>query len=506
MPRHSGFAMAFLLTISTSLPATPAGAAALDTPDVKWRQGPVKYLLTRDEDAQFRKLKSDDERKAFIEQFWSRRDPSEGTAANEFKDLFSKRLAMADQRFGGGGGEGWEDDRGKAVLLIGPPDRIEMHQSEAAAGGAPQGPPGAASPDASSSAPLRRATFIYDRPVLPGATAPLKLEFTEESGGVFRIIGRFDFTDPRLTGLSPLPLPAAPPPPPPPSEPATTTIAPEPIPEAPPTPQHELMEEIIAGPTPASKIPIAARLDFFKTKDAGTLGTLTLAVKKPAQGEISPVVAARLTGPDEKVALKLEKDDSFTAAPENAAVPAGADLLYQAGHDLAPGKYSLVAALKDPGTGDSGFVLQNVEVPDFHDPNMGLSSVTLARKVERLSEPADPSRRFVLGKFKILPAPRSAFKAGEEIWLYYQIYNTANDPASGLPKIKISYRFEKVEKTGNRLLGGRPIELAADNNVQAYSVTVQPAWPAGDYRVVMKVDDVIAGTSASATIPFTVVK
>ena len=112
----------------------------------------------------------------------------------------------------------------------------------------------------------------------------------------------------------------------------------------------------------------------------------------------------------------------------------------------------------------------------------------------------------MLNNSRVLPAPRPSFKPGEDIWLYFEIYNTANDPASGGPKLKISYRFEKIEKTGARLLGGRPIEQSATSNVQAYSVTVQPAWPAGEYRVVLKVDDLTAGASATDTIPFVVVK
>ena len=39
-----------------------------------------------------------------------------------------------------------------------------------------------------------------------------------------------------------------------------------------------------------------------------------------------------------------------------------------------------------------------------------------------------------------------------------------------------------------------------------YAVGVQPAWPAGDYQVIVKVEDMIAGTSVSSSVPFSVVK
>jgi len=487
--------------VLTSLLSSPAhalaaagDAASLDRPDPKWRLGPVKYILGKDEDAQFRKLKTEEERRIFIEQFWSRRDPTAGTPANEFKETYARRLEIVSERFTPPEGRGWEEDRGKVVMLLGPPDTLEVIENEPAGGG-----------DAGTPAPSRRARFVYNREVLPGKPIPLELKFLEDTAGGFRLLDRFDFTEPRLTGLEPLPVPASPPPAAASAAPPEPAVPPALVEPPPPTPQHLLMEEILAGTTPVSKLPVAARLDFYKTLEGETLAMLTLAV--PSRAGTAPVIAARVLGPDEKVAVSLEREDSFTGAEENSRAAEGADLHYQAGRDLPPGKYSVVAAAKDPSTGEIGFVLDTAEVPDFHEQTLQLSSITLAKKVERLtSAPTDAAARFVLGNFKVLPAPRPVFRAGEDIWLYFQIYNTASDPGTGQPKVKIAYRFEKVERTGNRLLGGRPVEQSSDKNVQIYSVTVQPAWPAGDYRVVVKVDDVIAGATASATIPFAVAK
>jgi hypothetical protein len=238
------------------------------------------------------------------------------------------------------------------------------------------------------------------------------------------------------------------------------------------------------------------------------LATLTLSVKQPAAPAEAPtIVAARVLKPDQEPVLRLEGEDSFAPEGDPKSVKPGADVIYQAAHDLPPGKYSLVAAVKDPASGDVGFVMQSsIDVPDFHSETMGLSSVTLAKKIERVTTPSAGTPRFVRGNFKVVPAPSAQFKAGEELSLYFQIYNTANDPASGQPKIKVSYRFEKIEKAGNRLLGGKPIEQSVNSNVQIFAVTVQPQWPVGDYQVVVNVEDLTSKATASSTVPFKVVK
>ena len=56
-------------------------------PTRRWREGPVRYLLNKDEDKAFRLLKraSREERKLFIDEFWAKRDPDPTTEENEFK-------------------------------------------------------------------------------------------------------------------------------------------------------------------------------------------------------------------------------------------------------------------------------------------------------------------------------------------------------------------------------------------------------------------------------------
>ena len=108
---------------------TPNGVTAgQDSPWLKWINEDVAYIVRSDERAAFLKLASDEEREKFIEQFWLRRDPTPGTAANEMKEEHYRRIASANQRFRTGPGlAGWKTDRGRIYITYGPPDQIESH-------------------------------------------------------------------------------------------------------------------------------------------------------------------------------------------------------------------------------------------------------------------------------------------------------------------------------------------------------------------------------------------
>src|SRR5262245_54448073 len=43
-----------------------------DAPTTAWREGPVRYLISADEDQEFRRLQSRDERARFITRFWEK--------------------------------------------------------------------------------------------------------------------------------------------------------------------------------------------------------------------------------------------------------------------------------------------------------------------------------------------------------------------------------------------------------------------------------------------------
>lgn len=85
----------------------------------------VRYIITAEERKVFLEL-PDTDKPAFIESFWSRRDPDPDTPENEFKDEYFKRLEETSRIFISEGIPGWLTDRGRIYILFGPPtERIE---------------------------------------------------------------------------------------------------------------------------------------------------------------------------------------------------------------------------------------------------------------------------------------------------------------------------------------------------------------------------------------------
>ena len=99
-----------------------------DTPAFqKWANEDVRWIITPEERAAFLKLQTPEQKEQFIEQFWALRDPTPDTRENEFKDEHYRRIAYANVHFGAGATPGWESDRGRVYIVLGPPDEIESH-------------------------------------------------------------------------------------------------------------------------------------------------------------------------------------------------------------------------------------------------------------------------------------------------------------------------------------------------------------------------------------------
>jgi len=92
------------------------------TPEEKEFLSTVRYIITKKERKTFLDLPPS-ERKAFIEEFWRKRDPYPETEINEFKEKYYRRIEEANHLFREGGKLGWLQERGRIYILLGPPER-----------------------------------------------------------------------------------------------------------------------------------------------------------------------------------------------------------------------------------------------------------------------------------------------------------------------------------------------------------------------------------------------
>jgi GWxTD domain-containing protein len=89
-----------------------------------WGNTAVRYLMMKQEKADWAAVKTDAGAQAFVELFWARRDPTPDTPVNELREQFEQRIAEADKRFGFRNTPGSQTDQGLVYVLFGEPTQI----------------------------------------------------------------------------------------------------------------------------------------------------------------------------------------------------------------------------------------------------------------------------------------------------------------------------------------------------------------------------------------------
>ena len=198
--------------------AAPAGGAASPRPQrlQDWTDGPVRYLLSKADVDDFRRMESDPARALFIVRFWRRWDPTPSTLENESRREYWWRVFEANRRYRDSIRPGWMTDRGRVFILLGEPDTEEKDERggmESLPGRGSRSEPNSASPgggrfdaapstvenDTSERGLLR---WIYRN--LPGKTLEPEtvFAFTRDTSGEWRLSRNPRTYGPSFPGMS----------------------------------------------------------------------------------------------------------------------------------------------------------------------------------------------------------------------------------------------------------------------------------------------------------------
>lgn len=92
----------------------------------------IYHISTPEERLVFLSLTSIKDRDIFINAFWQQRDPTPGTAANEYKTDVEQRFEYVRKYFSRSSSKpGWMTDMGKFYMILGKPNSIETYDSKA---------------------------------------------------------------------------------------------------------------------------------------------------------------------------------------------------------------------------------------------------------------------------------------------------------------------------------------------------------------------------------------
>ena len=201
---------------------------------------------------------------------------------------------------------------------------------------------------------------------------------------------------------------------------------------------------------------------------------------------------------------------------------------------LPPGDYEVFVAVKErsvsptsavtnpPGTptARTGLLRHGVLAPDFSKPELQTSSVILASTVEPVSGQLSPAEQeanpFVFGPMRIVPSREGKFSKSKDLQVIFWVYG-ATASAAGKPDVLIDYNFyvkqpdgaEKYfNKTAPQELNAQTLppefNAAAGHQLPGSLVVPLMSFPAGDYRLEIKVMDKPSGKVVTQNVTFAV--
>jgi len=115
------FAVIALAVLAAGAP--PAAGQKLDPESATFIQT-ARLIMTKEELKIWNRLPDAPSRQEFIADFWLKRDPDPDTPFNEYKQEFEARVDYATRRFKEGI-PGYNTDRGRIYIFMGPPDKAE---------------------------------------------------------------------------------------------------------------------------------------------------------------------------------------------------------------------------------------------------------------------------------------------------------------------------------------------------------------------------------------------
>ena len=166
-----------------------------------------------------------------------------------------------------------------------------------------------------------------------------------------------------------------------------------------------------------------------------------------------------------------------------------------------------------------GLLRHEITVPDFNTPDLRTSSVIVAQSVEPLTAalPADQQEAnpYVFGPMRIVPSVDGKFAKAGELSVIFWIYG-AKEAASGKPDVVVDYSFHQrlaegekyFNKTAPQPLNAETLppqfSIAAGHQLPGSLVIPLSSFPAGDYRLEIKVTDKPSGAQLTQSVNFSV--
>ena len=500
-----------------------------------WLTQDVVWIITDEESKSFRSLSNDEEREAFIENFWLRRNPTPDSPENEFREEHYRRIAYANEHFAAGK-PGWKTDRGHIYISFGKPDSIDSHPS-----GGSYNRPIDEGGGTTSTFPFETWHYRY----LEGIGENIDLEFVDTcqcgdyhytmdrgekdalkmvpnagltqweemgmakkadrfKGGNFESLGK----GPNSSSESSKEFDRI--------EMAAKLFAPPPI-KFSDLDAFISEHKLLSGPV----FPFDVRTDFVKVTDSTVLVPITVQLKNrdmtfvTKDGVSTSVVniLIKVTTLTHKTVQSQEDTVQVEQPVELLEKSLDKKSVYWKALPLMPGLYRLDIAIKDVNNKDHvGLYGSSLEVPTFHDEKLATSSLILGDEMNTVSSHDLGTGSCVIGNTHICPrvaankATPVNFRRNQQLNFWMQVYNLGIDEATKSNQATVTYQI--VDTASNNVVFEKQVD-SKDLGAHSDQLTVEKTLPMaglqpGKYRVTIKVNDTISKQEIAQSAPFVV--
>jgi len=450
----------------------------------EWLEEVVPYIITDAEKKVFENLPNEEERGRFITRFWEKRDPDPATPENEFKTVYFQRIALANKSFGTSGMSGWRTDRGKIFILLGPPQEIQRDFN----------------PASTSALTMNAARETWNYWNLANPRLPYNLEFSFlDKHGTGNYVMETSLI-PRAGGNVPF---------------DTATLSyhfdrMEILAEAMKNPfeGEEALRELITTQVSYDHIPFRYEALNFKGTERSTYVPLFLEIpfsklagKRTGDKVLySIALMISLSNPMGQSLFQKSKEVRLEHSDEDMRLLEGLPCRIQTAVSWPPGNYRIHVLVLDNNTGKVGTAHEDFIVRNFAGGEPMISDIFLSREGGPADEAAGVGAPLVFPGNSPLQADRT-FRPGEEMNIYFEVYNLATDPGSGLNRMTADLSIVRDGRTVVRI-PPPPAEPSSqkDNRIQM-SVKLKNFQP-GPYTLKINVTDANAAKSAGAEVGF----
>jgi GWxTD domain-containing protein len=508
----------------------------LKGPYKKWVDQDVHWIITDQELKAFKSLSNDEERDAFIEAFWQRRNPNPDSPENEFREEHYRRIEYSNEHFAAGK-PGWKTDRGHMYISYGKPDSIDSHPS-----GGTYDRPMDEGGGTTSTYPFETWHYRY----LEGIGENIDIEFVDTC-----MCGDYHMTIDRSEKDALQHVPGAG---------ATLyeqmgmakqadrfhggleSLGTGPMSSMQQSKQFDRLEQyakLQAPPVIKFKdlqlesfmtnhklmngpfFPFDVRTDYVKVTEDTVLVPVTLQIKNRditfntkdgvSTGEVH--IIGRVSTITGKVVQSFEETVQVEVPAELLTKTLDNKQLYWKALPLRPGRYRVDVGVKDVNNPDHlGVWAQAVNVPKYDDDKLAVSSLILASRMELVPSKEIGAGNFVIGNTKLLPAVTSnptipaSFQRSQKLNFWMQVYNLGIDEKSKQNSATIQYQI--IDLGSNKAVldmqeDSKKLSAGSDQVTLERSVPLANLQP-GKYQINIKVNDSVSNQAIAQSAPFTV--